>query len=145
MLSWKQVNDDVVHRTGQRPSGSGNMGGAVSHRPQDLPQSIIALWQSYQQQALAKFSHDLKLERRRPKNCRRSSILLPHTRPVGFHLIITSCLPLLIAFLILCFPPLSSFKVKGVKIQRLAVVGGWVPANQAQLFALVESDNVLTY
>ena len=91
------------------------------------------------------WQNDLKLERRRPKNCRRSSILLPHTRPVGFHLIITSCLPLLIAFLILCFPPLSSLKVKGVKIQRLAVVGGWVPANQAQLFALVESDNVLTY
>ena len=94
------------------------------------------------------FSHGLKLER--VENCGRSSILLPHTRlrPMGakkcFHFIISSPYRLLIAFLILSYPPLSPLiKVKGVKLQNFSVVAPHT--NLATLFAIVESENILTY
>ena len=71
------------------------------------------------------FSHGLKLERARWKIAEEAQFCC-HTRPMGakkgFYFIITSPARLLIAFLILSYPPLSPIKVKGVKIQNSTVV-----------------------
>ena len=130
VASCEQVDDDAASRTENHPEA------LTWARPTQPIHTTPRIWlnqslhcgnatnQPYTH-THTQFSHGLKLERARWKIAEEAQFCC-HTRPMGakkgFYFIITSPARLLIAFLILSYPPLSPIKVKGVKIQNSTVV-----------------------